>query len=126
RTAHGIGHLPGALSRASPRAGAAAGPAVKLSVLALDYDGTSATRDVMDPGVREALAAARAHHISVMLVTGRRLDDLQRVAGDLQFLDAVVAENGAVLHFPASGYTTTLGPPPSPPLLPELTPRGRA
>ena len=29
-----------------------------------------------------------------------RLDDLRRVAGDLTFVDAVVADNGALVHFP--------------------------
>ena len=30
-------------------------------------------------------------------------DELQRVAGDLHFVDGVIAENGAVIHFPDSG-----------------------
>lgn len=33
-------------------------------------------------------------------MTGRILSDLKREAGDLQFVDAVVAEDGAVLAFP--------------------------
>jgi hydroxymethylpyrimidine pyrophosphatase-like HAD family hydrolase len=84
---------------------------VKLSVLALDYDGTTARHDSMGPLVREAIAAARARGIAVLLVTGRILDELRRVAGDLSFVDGVVAENGAVLHIPARGHTTTLAPP---------------
>ena len=48
-----------------------------------------------------AIADARRRNITVMLVTGRILDDLRRVAGDLRFVDGVVAENGAVVHFPA-------------------------
>jgi hydroxymethylpyrimidine pyrophosphatase-like HAD family hydrolase len=96
---------------------------VKLCVLAVDYDGTSATNDVMDPGVRLAIADARARRIVVIVVTGRRLTDLRRVAGGLHFLDAVVAENGAVFHLPESGYSAVLGPPPVPALLPELTRR---
>src|SRR5688572_29327880 len=78
----------------------------------------------MDSGVRSAIAEARSRGIAVALVTGRRLADLQRVAGDLHFVDAVVAENGAVLHLPGSGYSTTLGPPPSDILLQELIGRG--
>jgi hydroxymethylpyrimidine pyrophosphatase-like HAD family hydrolase len=84
---------------------------VKITVLALDYDGTIARNDRLDPSVLDAIAEARRRSIAVMLVTGRRLDDLRRVAGDLQFVDAVIAENGAVLHFPDGGLTTTLGPP---------------
>jgi hydroxymethylpyrimidine pyrophosphatase-like HAD family hydrolase len=97
---------------------------VKLCVLALDYDGTTAVNDTMDAGVRAAIAEARAKRIVVILVTGRRLADLQRVAGDLHFLDGVVAENGAVLHLPGSGYSATLAPAPSDTLLHELTSRG--
>jgi hydroxymethylpyrimidine pyrophosphatase-like HAD family hydrolase len=83
---------------------------VKLSVIALDYDGTTARHDSMGPVVRDAIAAARACGITVLLVTGRILDELRRVAGDLRFVDGVVAENGAVLHFPDSGHTTLLAP----------------
>jgi hypothetical protein len=45
----------------------------------------------------------------VLLVTGRRLDDLRRVCPDLGCFDVVVGENGAVLEFPASGRHVTLG-----------------
>jgi hydroxymethylpyrimidine pyrophosphatase-like HAD family hydrolase len=83
---------------------------VKLSVIALDYDGTIARGDVLEPAVRDAVAAARAGGILVLLVTGRILDALRRVAGDLRFVDGVVAENGAVVHFPKSGRTSTLAP----------------
>jgi hydroxymethylpyrimidine pyrophosphatase-like HAD family hydrolase len=85
--------------------------AVKLSVVALDYDGTIARDDRLDPSVRDAIAGARRRGIAVMLVTGRRLDELRRVAGNLCFVDGVVAENGAVVHFPEGGLTTTLAPP---------------
>jgi hydroxymethylpyrimidine pyrophosphatase-like HAD family hydrolase len=84
---------------------------MKVTVLALDYDGTIAHDDRVDPSVRDAIADARRRGISVMLVTGRRLDDLRRVAGDLHFVDGVVAENGGLLHFPDGGLTTTLAPP---------------
>ena len=61
---------------------------MKLSVLALDYDGTIAQHDTIDPSVRDAIAAARTHGMLVLLVTGRILDELRRVAGDLHFVDA--------------------------------------
>lgn len=84
---------------------------MKLSVIALDYDGTIARHDTLDPSVRDAIAIARTRGILVLLVSGRILDELRRVAGDLHFVDAVVAENGAVLHFPDSGHTSLLAPP---------------
>jgi hydroxymethylpyrimidine pyrophosphatase-like HAD family hydrolase len=83
---------------------------VKLSVLALDYDGTIARGDQLDAAVRDAIADARIHGITVLLVTGRILQELRRVAGDLHFVDGVIAENGAVVHFPDSGHTSLLAP----------------
>jgi hydroxymethylpyrimidine pyrophosphatase-like HAD family hydrolase len=79
-------------------------------VIALDYDGTIAHNDALDGSVREAIAIARTQGIVVLLVTGRILSELQRVVRDLYFVDGVVAENGAVLHFPDSNRTSALGP----------------
>ena len=92
---------------------------MKFGVLALDYDGTIARDGMLDPDVRTAIAEARARGIAVILVTGRILSDLKRVAGDPQFVDAVVAENGAVLAFP-NGYSWLTGHPPPPVFLEEL------
>ena len=83
---------------------------MKLSVLALDYDGTLTRDDRPDPSALSAIAYARRRNVIVMLVTGRILDDLRRVAGELRFVDGVVAENGAVVHFPGTGHTTVLAP----------------
>ncbi|HVG71828.1 MAG TPA: HAD hydrolase family protein [Vicinamibacterales bacterium] len=83
---------------------------MKLSVLALDYDGTIATDRGVDVEVRRAIAEARTNGITVLLVTGRILSELRRVAGDLHFVDGVVAENGAVVHFPDSEHTSVLAP----------------
>jgi hydroxymethylpyrimidine pyrophosphatase-like HAD family hydrolase len=83
---------------------------MKPSVLALDYDGTIATDRGIDRDVRDAIAAARTSGITVLLVTGRILSELRRAAGALDFVDGVVAENGAVVHFPDSDHTSVLGP----------------
>jgi hydroxymethylpyrimidine pyrophosphatase-like HAD family hydrolase len=83
---------------------------MKLSVLALDYDGTITRGDALEPSVRDAIAAARTSGIVVLLVTGRILEELERVAGPLQFVDGVVAENGAVMYLPDSGHLTTHSP----------------
>ncbi len=81
---------------------------MNLNVIALDYDGTIARGDTLDPQVRDAVAAARRAGILVALVTGRIISELQRVAGDLHFVDVVIAENGAVVHYPQAGHTTVL------------------
>jgi len=98
---------------------------MKFSVLALDYDGTIAREAVLDPEVRAAIADVRAQGITVVIVSGRILSDLKQVAGDLGFVDAVVAENGAVLCFP-NGHERLLGHPPPEVFLAELRRRGIA
>ncbi len=92
---------------------------MKFSVLALDYDGTIARHGHADPEVLAAIREARARGLAVVLVTGRRLADLRRVLPEHDQLDAIVAENGAVLAFP-NGHTRVLGRPPSRALLDEL------
>lgn len=73
---------------------------MKLSVLALDYDGTLAEHGRLDPDVRSAIEEARASGIVVVVVTGRILEDLRDVSGDLSWADAYVCENGALVAFP--------------------------
>lgn len=92
---------------------------MKFGVLALDYDGTIARDGILDSDVRTAIAEVRARGIVVILVTGRILSDLKQAAGNLQFVDAVVAENGAVLAFP-NGHSWLIGHPPPPAFLDEL------
>ena len=94
-----------------------------LRVIALDYDGTIAEDGVLHPEVREAIAEARQAGLFVVIVTGRILRELRRVAGDLSFVDGVVAENGAVILL-ANGHRRLLGPPPFPVFLSELSERG--
>ena len=95
---------------------------MKFRVLALDYDGTIAHQGKLDPAVKAAIIEARARGVVVVVVTGRILSELRKVAGDLSFLDAVVAENGAVLSF-LSGHSRLIGEPPSGIFLEELRQR---
>ena len=96
---------------------------MNFSVLALDYDGTIAIEGVLDPDVRAAIIETRARGIVVLLVTGRILSDLRQAAGDLDFADAVVAENGAVLAFP-NGHSMLIGHLPPQVFFDELRRRG--
>jgi hydroxymethylpyrimidine pyrophosphatase-like HAD family hydrolase len=93
---------------------------MRFSVLAIDFDGTIARNDVLDPDVRQAMAELREQGVIVVLATGRILEDLRRVVGNLHFVDAVVAENGAVVEFPDSGYVTVTGHPPAAALIEAL------
>jgi hypothetical protein len=99
---------------------------MKLSAIALDYDGTIAVNGQLDPSVRSAIGDVRDRGIPVLLVTGRRLDDLRRAAGDLACFDVIVAENGAVVDFPQRGRHVVLGHAPPPAFLAELGRRGIA
>lgn len=96
---------------------------MRFRVLAVDFDGTLAEGGVMPPDVRAALADVRAQGVAVLVVTGRRLDELRAVAGDLRFADAVVGEGGAVVLYPASDLTFAPFPAPSRVLLDELSRR---
>ena len=97
---------------------------MKLAAVAIDYDGTIAMNGTFDPAVREAIAQLRLHGIAVVLVTGRRLDDLKSVAGNLGCFNAIVAENGAVLFFPENARQAIIGHAPSPKLIEALQRRG--
>jgi len=92
---------------------------MKFRVLALDYDGTIAKDGALDPEVRKAVAGARARGIVVALVTGRILSDVKQLLGNDRLFDVVVAENGAVLSFPA-GQDRLIGSPPPPAFVEEL------
>ena len=85
---------------------------MRFLALATDYDGTLATEGVVDPQTVTALRRLAATGRKLILVTGRQLNDLLRVFPDARLFDAVVAENGAVLHRPATGDTRVLAPPP--------------
>jgi hypothetical protein len=94
--------------------------ALPFRALACDYDGTLATHDTIAPSTLEALRRARAPGLRLVLVTGRTLFELTRACEHLDLFDAVVAENGAVLYFPADSAVRDEGPPPPTRLLSAL------
>jgi len=66
--------------------------------VAVDFDGTLAADGAVSAGVLGAVDASRASGVGVVLVTGRILAELAAVFPELEdHVDAVVAENGAVL-----------------------------
>jgi len=93
-----------------------------LRAIALDYDGTIAVNGVLNQDVREAITKARQTGLLVIIVTGRILRELRCAAGELDFVDGVVAENGAVLLL-SNGHRRLLAPPPFPILLNKLRDR---
>jgi len=97
---------------------------MRYHALACDYDGTVAEQGVVTPATREALARLRASGRRVVLVTGRILEDLQRVCPDLSIFDAIVAENGAVYVRPPAKEARLLGPQPPDALIERLRTEG--
>jgi hydroxymethylpyrimidine pyrophosphatase-like HAD family hydrolase len=97
---------------------------MRYLALASDYDGTLAHDSHVSD---EALAAVRRLKDSgrkVILVTGREMPELQSVFPDFAICDAIVAENGALLVWPAEGREEVLGEPPPEAFLTEIVHRG--
>ena len=80
--------------------------------LATDYDGTIATEGIVDAETSAALQSFKRTGRRLILVTGRELPDLQRVFGEVELFDMVVAENGALLYNPASKEERVIAPRP--------------
>ncbi len=88
--------------------------------LCCDYDGTLAHHGTVDAVTIAALERVIESGRRLVLVTGRRLEDLQRVLPRLDLFERVVAENGALLYAPAAREEKRLAVPPSEPLLRAL------
>jgi len=82
---------------------------MRYFVLATDYDGTLAVDGRVNDETIAALERLRLSGRKLILVTGRELDDLQRVFPQIDLFDCVVAENGALLYSPATRQEKPLG-----------------
>ena len=93
-----------------------------VHVLAVDYDGTIAAHGRLDAATARALRRVRESGRKLFLVTGRLLPDLRTVCPDVDVLfDAIVAENGAIVHFPGRRDTRVVGAAPEPALVAALS-----
>jgi hypothetical protein len=84
---------------------------MRYHVLAVDYDGTLAQGGRVGEPVLAALRRLAETGRRLVLVTGRQLDDLLAVFPDPSLFTRIVAENGAVLHHPATKETRDLAEP---------------
>jgi hydroxymethylpyrimidine pyrophosphatase-like HAD family hydrolase len=89
-------------------------------LLALDYDGTLATRGVIAAPTERALRAAKQAGILLVLATGREVEPLIEACPQIELFDLVVAENGGLLYFPARDAIEHLAEPRPAELLQEL------
>ena len=96
----------------------------KYLALATDYDGTIAQHGDVTDSTRAALAHWKETGRKLILVTGRELPDLQKVCPFTPLFDCIVAENGALLFWPASHQKRTLAPPPPPQFIQCLRAQG--
>ena len=99
---------------------------MRYHVLATDYDGTLARDGRVDDATIDALVRVRRSGRKLVLVTGRELEDLTRVFPRLDLFDLVVAENGALVHRPATHESRVLAEPPPAPFVDALRARGVA
>jgi hydroxymethylpyrimidine pyrophosphatase-like HAD family hydrolase len=99
---------------------------MRYLALCCDYDGTLAHHGVVDAATVAALEKVVDSGRRLVLVTGRELEDLQRVLPRLDLFERVVAENGALLYTPATGEERPLAAPPSTKLVQELQRRNVA
>jgi hydroxymethylpyrimidine pyrophosphatase-like HAD family hydrolase len=88
--------------------------AMNFRALATDYDGTIATLGTVDARTLQALDRFRASGRRLLMVTGREMNDLCETFQHLDRFEIIVAENGAVLYWPATCQEVLLTEPPCP------------
>lgn len=97
---------------------------MRYQALALDYDGTLAHHGQVDEatlaGLRRLLASGR----KLLMVTGRRLEELTVVFPQVELFDWIVAENGAILWCPRTDELRLLAAAPPAEFLAALAQRG--
>src|SRR5438034_1336228 len=97
---------------------------MRYHALACDYDGTVAWDGNVRDRTLQSLEDLRGSGRKLILVTGRELDDLQRVFSRLDLFDRVVAENGALLYLPETRAEKVLADRPPEDFVRELERRG--
>jgi HAD superfamily hydrolase (TIGR01484 family) len=97
---------------------------MRYLALCTDYDGTIAHHGRVDAATLEALERVRESGRKIVLVTGREIPDLESLFSRFELFDIVVAENGALLYWPATKAERALGEAPPPHFVEELKAKG--
>jgi len=97
---------------------------MRYHVLATDYDGTLARNERVGGTIVEALKQLKASGRKLILVTGRELEELQRLFPEHVLFDRIVAENGALIYRPSTLEERTLGERPPAAFIERLKARG--
>ena len=93
---------------------------MRYLTLCTDYDGTIASQGRVDDATIAALEELRASGRKLVLVTGREIEDLEKVFPRLDLFERVVAENGALIFRPATRDERVLGEAPPARFVEEL------
>ena len=82
---------------------------MRYLALCTDYDGTIAHHGRVDDATLDALERLRESGRKLVMVTGREIPDLETVFPRFDLFDIMVAENGALLYWPATKAERLLG-----------------
>jgi HAD superfamily hydrolase (TIGR01484 family) len=93
---------------------------LRYTALAFDYDGTLASDGKVPGHVVEVLRKVKQSGRKLLIVSGRILEDLEKVFPHLDLFDKVVVENGAVIYTPSTRETRLLAEPAPPALVEAL------
>lgn len=93
---------------------------MRYLALACDYDGTLAYRGHVADETVAALRRLVASGRKLILVTGRKLEDVLTVFSHCDVFEWVIAENGCIIYRPASRQQKRLADPPPPNFIAEL------
>lgn len=97
---------------------------VRYHALACDYDGTIAHHGRVSESTLSALRRTQESGRRIILVTGRRIDDLYVACPEADVFDCIVAENGAVFYDPRRRREVLLSDRPDPQFVSDLKRRG--
>ena len=97
---------------------------MRYIALASDYDGTLACDSHVADETLAAVTRLKESGRKFVLVTGREMPELESVFPDYKLCDAIVAENGALIYYPADGREEVIGEPPPETFLQEVVHRG--
>jgi hydroxymethylpyrimidine pyrophosphatase-like HAD family hydrolase len=86
-------------------------PPLQCRALATDYDGTLAHDGHVDGDTLAALQRLKDSGRRLILVTGRQIPELESVFPEYTICDAIVAENGGLIVWPAQARQEVLGEP---------------
>lgn len=97
---------------------------MRYHALATDYDGTLAHHGLVDGPTVAALEKLLASGRRLIMVTGRELPELLAIFPQIDLFELIVAENGALLYWPATKKEKRLADPPAEQFVHLLKERG--